>query len=279
MIRRQLNGKLKGESVMYNTYQEIIVNVEDKVATITFNRPQFGNAFAAGSYSEIPDALEKLGADGAVGAIVMTGAGKNFSAGGDINRFKELIESKVYLQTENVAKAGKMAIAVHKCPKPVIAMINGAAAGAGCSLALACDFRTVTPKSKLVMAFVNMGLSGDTNGMYNLAKLMGTGKAVEMLMTGAPVGGEEAVRTGLATKLFSDEELAAETYKFAKTLANKPLLAIKRQKELINEYFYGDIEAYTEKEAEYMVACSHSADFAEAVYAFLEKRAPVFTGK
>lgn len=264
---------------MYEAYQEIIVKREDKVATVTFNRPQFGNAFALATYGEVIDAVEKLGRDDSVGAIVLTGAGKHFSAGGDINRFKELIETKVYLVPENVKTAGKMAMTVRRCPKPVIAMVNGAAAGAGCSLALACDFRIVTPKSKFVMAFVNMGLSGDTGGMYYLQKLMGTGKTVEMLMTGAPLSGEEAVRIGLASKLADGEQLEAETYAFAKQLANKPLVALRHQKELLNEFFYGDLEAYTEKEVEYMVDCSHSADFAEAVYAFLEKRPPSFTGK
>ncbi|MDR1132486.1 MAG: enoyl-CoA hydratase/isomerase family protein [Oscillospiraceae bacterium] len=264
---------------MYDAYQEIIVKTEEKIATITFNRLQFGNAFALATYSEVIDAVEKLGGDDAVGAIVLTGAGKHFSAGGDINRFKELIETKTYLAPENVKTAGKMAMTVRRCPKPVIAMINGAAAGAGCSLALACDFRIVTPKSKLVMAFVNMGLSGDTGGMYYLQKLLGTGKTMEMLMTGAPVSGEEAVRIGLATLLADEDNLAATAYAFAKQLAVKPLVALRHQKALLNEFFYGDLESYTEKEVAYMVDCSHSADFAEAVYAFIEKRPAGFIGK
>ena len=263
-----------------SNYQEILLSVENKVATITFNRPQYGNAFAIGSYTEITEAVEALGSDDAVGAIVLTGTGKNFSAGGDINRFKELIETKVYLEEKNVAMAGRMAATVRRCPKPVIAMVNGAAAGAGCSLALACDFRIVSPKSKFVMAFINMGLSGDTGGMYYLQKLMGTGKTIEMLMTGAPVGGEEAVRIGLANVLApSNEELLSTTMEFAQKLANKPLFAIKCQKELLNHTFYDDLEHYTKHEAGYMTACSRSQDFAEAVYAFLEKRPPVFTGK
>lgn len=261
-------------------YQEILVNVEDKVATITFNRPQHGNAFAKESYTEIIDVVEKLGSDENVGAIILTGAGKNFSAGGDIKRFKELIDTKVYLEEKNVATAGRMAAAVRRCPKPVIAMVNGAAAGAGCSLALACDFRVVAPKSKFVMAFINMGLSGDTGGMYYLQKLMGTGKTVELMMTGAPVGGEEAVRTGMANLLApSNEELVATAMDFARGLAAKPLFAIKCQKELLNHTFYADLDHYTKHEAGYMVECSKSGDFAEAVNAFLEKRPPVFTGK
>jgi 2-(1,2-epoxy-1,2-dihydrophenyl)acetyl-CoA isomerase len=265
---------------MSKNYQEIILNVENRVAVVTFNRPQYGNAFALASYTEIMDAVEACAADEAVGAIVLTGSGKNFSAGGDINRFKELIETKIYIDPQNVVTAGKMAAAVRQCPKPVIAMVNGAAAGAGCSLALACDFRVVSPKSRFVMAFVKMGLSGDTGGMYYLQKLLGTGKTIEMMMTGAPVSGEEALRIGLAAKLAPTEEALTETaMEFARELANGATYAIARQKMLLNDTFYADLEQYTRQEAQYMAECSRSADFAEAVYAFLEKRAPRFGGK
>lgn len=265
---------------MWDTYTEITLRLEGKAAVITLNRPQVGNAFSLESYTQITSAVEELARDERVGAIVLTGAGKHFSAGGDINRFKMLIETKAYLDPRNVAAAGRMAATVRRCPKPVIAMVNGVAAGAGCSLALACDFRVVSPKSKFVMAFINMGLSGDTGGMYYLQKLVGTGRTVEMMMTGEPVAGEEAVRIGLASRLApSPEELEACTMELAQKLAAKPLFAIGRQKQLMNETFYADLEAYTEHEVDYMTACSRSCDFAEAVYAFLEKRTPSFIGK
>lgn len=264
---------------MYTKYTEIIVKIEERVATVTFNRPQLGNAFSLESYSEIADVMQVLGKDENVGAVVLTGEGKHFSAGGDIKRFKELIETKQYIAAQNVNKAGEMGLAIRRCPKPVIAMINGAAAGAGCSVALACDFRFVSPKSKMIMSFVNIGLSGDTGGMYYLQRLVGSGKTIEMMMSGAAVGGEEAVALGLATRLAAAEELEAETYAFAKEMAAKPLVALRHQKELLNEFFYANMEAYTAKEVEYMVDCSRSNDFAEAVDAFLEKRAPKFTGR
>jgi len=260
-------------------YKQILLSVENKVATITLNRPEVSNAFATDSYREIAEAIEECSANEAVGAIVITGAGKNFSAGGDIQRFKKLIETKEYLQGAGIEKAGKMGLAARSCPKPTIAMVNGAAAGAGCSLALACDFRIVTGNSKLAMSFINVGLSGDTGGLYYLQKIVGIAKASEMMMLGSPVGGEEAVRIGLATTLAEEGKLAEVTTKFAQKLANKPLFAIKRQKELMMEFFYENIAAYSVKEREYMVECSRTADFAEAVNAFLEKRTPNFQGK
>lgn len=260
-------------------YNEILFSVENKVATITLNRPDFGNAFAPESYKEIIQAVESCAENPAVGSIVVTGTGKHFSTGGDIKRFKKRIETKTYLNPETVALAGKMSATVRRCPKPVIAMVNGAAAGAGCSLALACDFRIVTPRSKFIMAFIKMGLSGDTGGLYYLQKLVGVGKTTELMMTGAPVVGQEAVTLGMANKLVPEEELSVATNAFAQQMANSPLAAIRRQKSLLNQFFYSDLDEYTKQEAIFMVECSRTADFAEAVDAFLEKRSPVFTGK
>jgi 2-(1,2-epoxy-1,2-dihydrophenyl)acetyl-CoA isomerase len=172
-----------------------------------------------------------------------------------------------------------MAASVRECPKPVIAMINGAAAGAGCSLALACDFRVMTPKSKLVRACVKMGLSGDTGGWSYLQRLAGVAKATQLMMSGDAVAGEEALRLGLATILAEEDKLREEAYALAGKLAALPTFAIARQKKLIYETFYADLAAYSQREADYMVECSHTADFAEAVDAFLEKRAPQFSGK
>ncbi|MDR1320984.1 MAG: enoyl-CoA hydratase/isomerase family protein [Gracilibacteraceae bacterium] len=260
-------------------YDEILVSVEDRVATVKFNRPEFGNALSPTTRVEIIDVITKMGVDKAVGAIVLTGNGKFFCAGGDINRFKQLIEEKIYLQEENIIDVGKMAAVIRRCPKPVVAMVNGAAAGAGCSIAMACDFRVVTPKTQMVMSFINMGLCGDTGGIYYMQRLLGTGRTVDLTMTARGVRGEEAVQIGLASKLAPEGELEPTTYELAKTLANKPLFAIARQKEILNKLFYDKIEESTKMEAEFMVACSHTKDFAEAVYAFLEKRPPNFIGE
>lgn len=247
------------------------------MATLTLNRPEFGNAFATESYGEIRDYMEKLGADPGVGAIVITGKGRFFSAGGDIQWFKQKIEEGTYIQKENVLHAGEMSRAIRKCPKPVIAMVNGSAAGAGFSCALACDFRVVTPSTKLVMAFINMGLCGDTGSILTLTKLIGVDKAERMMMTGEPVKGEEAVRIGLATMLAEEDKLAEVTYAFANKLASKPTRVMGVQKRLLFKYFYQQLDGeFSQDEAEAMAGCSREYDFEEAVNAFIEKRKPVY---
>lgn len=257
-------------------YQYILVTVENRIATVTLNRPEYSNAFAKESYTEIADAMEVLGARKDVGVIVITGAGKHFSAGGDIKRFKMLIDSGEYLDADNIAAAGNMSLAIRECPKPVIAMINGVATGAGLSCALACDFRIVSPSSKMIMAFVNMGLCGDTGSIYNLIRLIGPDKAELMMMTGEACRGEDCVRIGLATVLAEEGKLAETTYELASKLAGKSSTAHGGQKRLIKKYFYGGLADFAKDEGKEIAAASRQADFTEAVNAFLEKRAPEY---
>lgn len=257
-------------------YQNIIVEVKDRIATVTLNRPEFSNALARESYFEIADAMEVLGERNDVGVIVITGAGKHFSAGGDIKRFKALIDAEEYLDAGAIESVSIMSIAIRRCPKPVIAMINGVATGAGLSCALACDFRIVQPSSKMIMAFVNLGLCGDTESIYTLTRLVGPDKAELMMMTGDAYRGEECAQIGLATMLAKEGELSETTYALAAKLAGKSSTAHGGQKRLIKQYFYGEMEAFSKDEAKEMAAASRQPDFTEAVNAFLEKRAPEY---
>ena len=262
-----------------NMYTTILYEVKNNIGFITLNRPEVGNAMIPDSYREIKDALVRAGADEGVRSILITGTGRFFSAGGDIKRFKSLIQSEDFIKEENILAAGQMAIAAKKCPKPIVAQVNGAAAGAGCCLALACDFRVMDPKSKLSMAFIKLGLSGDTGALYHLEKLVGVAKATQMMMTGDPISAEEAYSLGLTTILADEGKLADESLKLAEKLAASPGFAIARQKELIYEYFYGDFESYLQKEAKFMAESSRTQDFSIAVDAFLEKRQAEFVGK
>jgi len=260
-------------------YKYILLEIKERVAVLTLNRPEAGNAFARESYSEICDAIDECTANDIVGSIVLTGAGKNFCAGGDLKRFKTLIESGEYIGVDGILSAGEMVLAIRKCPKPVIAMVNGAAVGAGCSLALSCDFRFVSPNSRLMMSFIKLGLSGDTGGMFFLQRLVGTAKTLELMMLGETLYGEDAVRYGLASRCIESDSFEKETMEFAAKMAEGPLFGFARQKQLLMKYFYGGFSEYAKDEAESMSSCSRTADFAEAVDAFLEKRSPVFIGK
>jgi len=260
-------------------YKFLLTEVRDRMGIITINRPTDGNTMSGGTAPEMEDAIDKFSKDESVGVIIITGAGKNFCVGGDINSFKSRIENKTFLQKETILTAGTLAIAIRRCPKPIIAMINGSAAGAGCGIAMACDFRIMEMKSKFAMAFANLGLSGDTCGMYFIAKLVGVARMTEMLMYSTTVNGTEALTYGLANRVAEPGNLQEVTFEFAKKLAYGPTFAYKKQKELFNRFFYSDMDEFLDAEADAVCECGRSSDFTEAVYAFLEKRKPEFKGK
>lgn len=261
------------------TYETLLIQVEDRVATVTINRPELSNAFAGCTYGEISGAMKELGARDDVGVIVVTGAGRHFSAGGDIKRFKELVDTGVFLNSADIERVSHMCSDIRDCPKPVIAMINGTATGAGLSCAMACDFRVVQPSSKMTMAFVNLGLSGDNGAIYCLMRQLPPDKAELLMMLGEPVKGEECVRMGLATVLAEEGQLAETAYGLARKLAARSGYPHGAQKRIIRRYFYGDLEMYYKDEAREIAACSRQPDFAEAVNAFLERRKPEYNKK
>ena len=258
---------------------DLLCVVKDHIATVTLNRPQVLNAFTEEMVVEGRKLFESFADDDSVRSIVLTGAGKNFSAGGDLSSFKEAIEKKVFLTHDFVGKVAAWVQSILTCPKPVVGLINGAAAGGGCGLALACDFRIVTEKSRFVLAFINVALGGDAGSIYNLVRLVGMGRAREMLMLGDPVGGKDALAMGLASRLAEEGQLEETAYALAARLASMPTRAFRQQKEILFATFYAPYAAYTKMEVDSVVDSSQRADFTEAVYAFLEKRPPKFTGK
>lgn len=260
-------------------YKTILFDIANEKATITINRPEVGNAFDQTTYAEIASALHICDEDASVRVVVITGNGKHFSAGGDINSFKANIDAGRALDRELIKNTGMMANAARTCSKPIIAMINGAAAGAGCGLALACDFRVMEESSKLVFAFINMAFPADTALAYLLREFVGMAKTTEFMALGSTVGGKEALGLTLTTRLAAPGKLQEETDKLAEELLNKPTLAIGQQKALYYEFYYRDLLAFNEMEATAMRKASMTEDHKEAVYAFLEKRKPNFKGK
>ena len=255
------------------------VDIKDRIATVTLNRPETGNAMGKDFFGELRGVFEDLSSDSQVNSIVLTGSGKNFCVGGDIVWFKEVLEGKNSLSDENVKSAALMAKAIFTCPKPVIAMVNGAAAGAGFSMALACDFRVISESSRFIMAFINMALPVDTLGLYLMEKAVGLNRTRDVVLRGEPLSAGQAFDMGLATRLVEDRQLSEAAYALAAKMAAMPLGAVRRQKALLAGFFYADLDAYIEREYKVFLECFQSPDIKEAVYAFLEKRKANFTDR
>ena len=253
-------------------HEHIKLSVRDNIATISIDRPTSNNALNAAMFRDLIATVERCDADDAVKLLIITGAGKNFSAGGDIKEMATF----AFISYELSMLTGQASLALRKCKKPVIAMVNGAAAGAGCGIALGADFRIMTEESCLLTAFSNVALPGDTGCIYHLHQIVGLGKTLELMAFSAPVYGEEALRLGLATKLAPEGKLLEEAEAFAKKLLRRPLAAIAMQKQLYYEVFYRDYMSYSRIEAENLAKAGASADHREAVTAFLEGRKPKF---
>ncbi len=264
-------------------YKTILFEIQDGIATITINRPEVMNSLNDEMYGELVNIFNQCGEREDVRCVIVTGEGRAFCAGGDIGTMMgdDGAEVKNPLGTkEGLIKIGKMSVAARKCPKPIIAMINGAVAGAGFSLAAACDFRIISSKAVFTPAFIKIAASGDTGIILNLARLVGFNKMEEIMMLGNKISAEEAELLGLATKVVVAQDLLKETYTFAKRLAVGPTFAYGQQKKVFWETFFEDIyPKYENSEAESMLACGASEDFVEATTAFIEKRKPYFTGK
>ena len=249
------------------------------IAYITLNRPDMRNAMTLDMYREVASLMDACSMDQSVRAVVITGTGKHFCAGGDIQKFKRLIDAQEELPEEGIILTARMAMAVRRCEKPVIAKINGAAVGAGCALAMACDFRIMAENSRLVSGFLKMGFSGDTLGWYWLSQMIGIAKTSEFYMTGGEFKADEALKLGICNRVVSAERLDSETEAYAEQFLHVPTKAIGYQKRMYNQIVYPDMERVLNMEREYMTRCSRTKDHKEAVYAFLEKRLPIFTGE
>lgn len=262
------------------TLEEINVEIKNGIATITLDNPKTMNAITIGVINEMVAVLEELENNEDVKVVVLTGAGKMFSSGGDIGFFAKLLAKGESLPEDGIENIGKVVSKLREIPKPTIAAINGVAAGAGCSLALACDFRIMVEEAQFIEAFINLALSGDSGSLYFLNAMLGYAKTTELMMLGAPVSATDAKKLGILTDTVPASEFEAAVTKFATRLANGPLGAYARQKELINFInFNQSFQDYLMLEVKHMKESSKSDDFKEGVLAFVEKRAPKFTGK
>ncbi len=255
----------------------LIERTPGAVSTITLNRPGKLNAFSGRMREDLLEALRECERDAHVRVVVITGAGRAFCAGGDVEYMRSLQTSGDTGSFRKLLDAGRdIILQIAGMPKPVIAALNGVAAGAGCSLALACDYRIAAEQAKLSQSFVRIGMHPDWGGTWLLPRLVGRSRAMEILMSGRMVDAVEALAIGLVDRVAAD--LAAAIGEVAQSFADAPPLAVAGIKRALNASEANDLRTQLELESEHQLRCFQSADAAEGMAAFFEKRAAKFTG-
>lgn len=263
------------------SYKCLLVDVKDRVATLTLNRPERLNALGDTLRTDLYDALLKARDDDQVRAIVITGAGKGFCSGGDVKRMNERDntgEAPAFDEKVDPLR-DRVVLAMNDCPKPIIGAINGAAAGAGMNLALACDMRIASTSAKFAQAFVKRGLHPDWGGTWMLPRVVGMAKACELILTGDTIDAGEAYRLGIVNHLVSPEELMPRTYALAAKLASGPPIAMGLAKRAMYRSGGVTLREGLEFETYAQNICRETEDAKEGIKAFVEKRAPSFKGK
>jgi 2-(1,2-epoxy-1,2-dihydrophenyl)acetyl-CoA isomerase len=261
---------------------ELLLSIEGGIAVLTLNRPERLNALTRTMLSELRTHLAALAEDPDVGCVVLTGSGRAFCSGGDV-RVQAAMAGKSDQSPEQRADQLRASMEVsrllHDMPKPTIAMVNGVAAGAGMSLALACDLRIAAESARMTTAFAKVGLSGDYGGTYFLTQLVGPSKARELYLTAEVLDASRLLDLGLVTRVVPDSALTAETMALAGKFAAGPRVAYRYIKRNIKVAEAGTLSDALDSEAYGMLRSRETVDHAEAARAFVEKRAPVFTGR
>ncbi len=256
-----------------------VVTSSDGVRTLTLDRPEKLNAVNGALAASLVAALSEAARDDAVRVVVITGAGRAFCAGLDLSAPPELPSATRVERLDPYAWVGDWIRAVVACEKPVIAAVNGAAAGAGFGLALACDVRILAQSAKLTAGYVRRGLSPDAGVSYFLPRHVGLGRAAEILFTGRDIDAPEAERIGLAAVFAPDADFAGTVAEYSATLAAGAPVAHALTKRLLAATFDRPLDAALREELVHIKYCFTTADVAEAITAFREKRAPHFSGR
>jgi len=263
------------------TYKCLIYEVKDGVATLTLNRPERLNALGDTLRDDLQDAVTRASDDPDVRVMIVTGAGKGFCSGGDVKAMSERKESGSGRPIMEKVAPGRdrTVLALRDSPKPVIAAVNGAAAGAGMNLALCCDMRLASTTAKFAQAFVRRGLHPDWGGTYFLPRVVGTAKACELIFTGEIIDAQEALRLGIVSAVHAPEELLPAAHALARKIADGPPIAIRLAKRAIYHNLDSDLRQALEFETFAQNICFDTEDAAEGIRAFVEKRSPSFRGK
>ncbi len=257
----------------FNTLQYENIN---GITTITLNRPDRFNAFNNEMSYELQDALKAVKRDENCRVVVLTGSGKAFCSGQDL---KDIAGEKRNLSESLYKRYNPIIKAMRELEKPIICKQNGVAAGAGCSLVLACDFIVADEKASLIEVFVNVGLVLDSGSSYFLPRVVGTNRAFELATMGSKVSAMQAVTWGMINRAVPTEDLDAEVQKVAEYYASAPTKAIGMMKRMLNKSTTSNLDEMLQYEAYSQEIAGNSADYKEGVAAFNEKRKPVFQGK
>lgn len=255
-------------------------DVETGVATITLNRPERLNALTFESYAELRDTFKQLDVEPGVRAIIITGEGRAFCSGGDVETIIGQLFSRDYQGLLEFTRMTCALIAnIRMCRRPVIAALNGTVAGAGSVIASACDVRIASERAKIAFLFTKVGLAGaDMGAAWLLPRLIGASRATQLLMSGDFIDAQEAERFGLYHKVVPDAELRNEARAYAEKLAKGPLFGLAMTKDALNREASMDLLGALESEAQVQAVCMQHPDFREAYEAFTNKRTPRFQG-
>ncbi|USG60895.1 enoyl-CoA hydratase-related protein [Sneathiella marina] len=262
---------------------QLLCEIADRVATITLNRPDARNALSDDLTPALRRMIKECGSSDDVGALLITGTGTAFCAGGDVKGMGGRSSKPEMTQDEKVnqlkVRQRTLTGALKAVRKPTIAALPGPAAGAGLSIALACDIRFASQSAFISTGYARVGLSGDYGIAWLLTQVVGTAKARELLFSAAKVGSEECLRLGLVNQLFPDDILMSESRAFCKSLANGPAITLQNMKDNLDDALDLDFLTCLDSEAERLVKTAQTEDHKEAVRAFIEKRTPNFKGR
>jgi 2-(1,2-epoxy-1,2-dihydrophenyl)acetyl-CoA isomerase len=261
------------------TYTHLSVADAGAVRTITLDRPEQLNAVNPRLAEELPAALDEAAAEDGVRVVVVTGAGRGFCAGLDLQDPALLDQSRRVGRLDDLGWVGRWVLAVAGCEKPVVAAVNGPAAGAGFGLAIAADLRLVSSAATLTAGYVRVGLSPDAGVSYHLPRLIGLGPATDLLLTGRDVAADEAARLGLATAVLPAERFAEEVAAYAARLAAGPPVALALTKRLLRQSLDTALRPQLRDELAHVKTSFATADAREAIAAFAGKRRPEFRGE
>jgi 2-(1,2-epoxy-1,2-dihydrophenyl)acetyl-CoA isomerase len=262
---------------MHSSYQTIKVELKNHLATITLNRPEVKNAINGPMAKELKQAFDRLSDDPQVKVVILTGEGTAFSSGQDLNEFPDF--NDISLSEVLQARYNPLMMSMHNSPKVIIGKINGIAAGAGLSLALACDFTVAIESATFAMSFVNIALVPDCGAAYHLPRLVGRAKAFELCTLGYTFSANDAHNIGMINMMVEHENiLHRKVNELAERYAIGPTQTLAMIKQLLNRSFGHSLDKMLEKEASYQEKAGKLADFKEGIFAFREKRKPEFTG-